>query len=135
MTTVTVDSRTDKSAPVESRADLVAILPPHVAALAERELMADAGTAAALRLLALVDDPAWHEHVSSAHIGFMGMLDWSRRPMERPVRERVLVEVAASLYGDYHARPDLGDVVRWLPPDDFAAVLDALRIAREGLAA
>lgn len=114
-------------------ATLAALLPASVRERIEPELLTEPPTAAALRVLATIRDPRWHEHVRGARIYWADLIAWTRAEcaVDSPVRVRV--EIAASLAGYADARPDLFRSARVLDRENCAAVLDAMRIARTGV--
>lgn len=116
---------------VDTPADLGDLLPGALAARIDPDLLAEGPTAAALRVLATLRDQGWVPFVYAARIDWTPMLEWARgNRASSSVRARV--ELAASLAGCVNARPDL---LRAATGDkgNFTALLDALRIAREGL--
>jgi hypothetical protein len=131
--TVIADPGTDKSAPVRTRADLAAILPSDVVTRLTPDVWHDLSFIAPLRILAAIDDPRWHDAVTPIHIDWASIYAWSRVRGELHT-VRLAVEIAASMYGDSNARPDMCGLLRRLDVEHGVAVLDALRIADEGLA-
>jgi hypothetical protein len=118
---------------ISTRADLAAILPPGVVARLEPDVWHDLSFIAPLRILAAIDDPRWHAAVTPIHIDWASIYAWSRaRGGLHTVR--LAVEIAASMCGDPGARPDMCGLLRRLDAEHGAAVLDALRLADEGLA-
>lgn len=127
--------------------DLAMILPAEIRIVADPELLFDVPTAAALRVLATISDPRWHQYITADGVDWAGMLRWSRsaprapKGGDRPHRYmhylsnsyRVLLEIAASLAGHPGAHVVLLYAVRVLPRHQFLAVMDALRISVEGL--
>lgn len=108
------------------------LLPEDLRGRVETDLLAEAPSAAALRLLCTLRDQRWAEHVYAARIDWAAMLRWSRgTTVSNTVAVRV--EMAASLGGYWDARPSLLAAATALDGDNFAAFLDALLIAREGL--
>lgn len=132
MLTVTADPSTGKSGSVRTRADLAAILPPDVVARLDRSVWHDLSFVAPLRILAVIDDPRWHVAVSPISIDWASIYSWSRARGELHT-VRLALEIAASMYGDSGARPDMYCLLRRLDAEHGAAVLDALRLAAEGL--
>lgn len=114
-------------------AELAALLPAAVRDRIERELLEEPPSASALRVLATVDDPGWHQYVRGARIDWPGMFDWVRDGRAASHHERIRVEVAGSLAGYPGARANLMYAMRVLDSGNHAAVMDALRIMREGL--
>lgn len=127
--TVSADVLTGKSAPVETHADLAAILPPAVAERAWFEHLYDRTAASALRALAALPDTRWHDRVSQIHIDFETLItqDW------RDPQSRLLIRIAASLYGSPYANASAADLTDLEEPGYFTAAMDAVRIARDGL--
>lgn len=125
---------------INSCGDLKGILPVEVTDRMDTffitdYLVGEAPTAAALRLLATISIPAWRGYISSSAIDWHGLLCWARHGHPRPAASvRVRVEIAASLAGHPHAHVNLLYAVQVLERHHFLAVLDALRIAVEGLA-
>jgi len=118
--------------PIAFTADLAALLPASVRERIELELLRESPSAAALRVLATIRDERWPEFVYAARIDWAAMLQWARgNTASNSVAVRV--ELAASLAGWMHARPELCKAAYALDGDNFRAFLDALRIAREGL--
>lgn len=126
--TVVIDSG------IDTVRDLAALLPPDVLARIEPELLTEPTTAAALRLLVTVHDPVWHERVDKASIDWPPLLQYARqREVRVPNMHRVLIEIAASLAGHPGAHVVLLYAIRVLPREHLLAVMDAIRIAAEGL--
>lgn len=119
---------------IDSVRDLAMLLPAEVRPHAEPGLLSDPPTAAALRVLATISDPHWHEHVYNGQINWRPLLDRAR---QREIRvsnsERVRLEIAASLAGFPGAHVQLLYASRVMERHNFLAVLDALRIVVEGL--
>ena len=132
--TVLADYRIDKSVPCTTRRDLAAILPLSMRADAEDYLLHQSRFAAALRLLACVDSIRWEPAVTGSRIDAWVLLAAVDPHRSYEDRDRVLVEAAASF-----ANPDGVHIPmacmaeRFCDDEDFAILLDALRIAREGL--
>ena len=141
MTTVDVEVLTDKSAPVRTRADLAAMLPYTVVdklfpvVLDFAFIPSRAMLAAGLRLLARIKSPGWHEAVTFSGIDVGLLLSWAWSAPTSP-RDRALAEAAAGFLSPDMLHVSLPTLAASLDgDDDFSAVLDAMRIAREGLAA
>jgi hypothetical protein len=100
--------------------------------LAESELYR-AAPAAALRLLATVRDERVFEHVGELAINWTTLLAAVRESGAFSTTVRLRVEIAASLAGRPEAQPHLRRTADALDSANWAALLDALRIAREGL--
>lgn len=133
MTALLIDSGIDFTA------DLSRLLPESVRTRIEPELLRETPSAAALRVLATIRDERWTEFVYAARIDWTAMLAWVREPYQ-PLGDTgasssvcVRVELAGSLAGAVAARPNLFNAAYVLDADNFAALLDGLRIAREGL--
>lgn len=119
---------------IETCADLAGLLPEDVRGRIEPELLTESPTAASLRVLATIRDPRWRDFVGAARIDWDGLLAWARGS-EAPSRSVVVrVEFAASLAGYFRADVQLRAMASALDSENFYAVIDALRIAREGLA-
>jgi hypothetical protein len=96
-------------------------------------LLRESQSAAALRILATIRNPAWQQYVEPQRIDWDGMLNrWARRELQDSDSVRVRVEAAASLGHFSGARPDLLYVARALDPENLLAVIDAIRIVAEG---
>lgn len=120
---------------IDTCADLLGILPADVRDRIDPILLDDSATAGALRLLASVKYSGWHPYVTGRVIDWDGMLNGdARHRLPQNSSARVRIELAASLDGFGGAQPDLRDAVHHLDGESYAAVLDALRIANEGLA-
>lgn len=113
--------------------DLARLLPGEVADTVADEMLAEPHTAAALRVLASVRDERWRRYVYPSRIDWPDLLRWGRTRLEPGGSVLVRLEVAASLAGYSDARADLLRAARVLDPYNWAALLDALAIAREGL--
>lgn len=128
MTAMLIDSG------IDSVRDLAGILPAEVSARIEPILLTDPPTAAALRVLATIRDPFWHQHIHAAHIDWRPLLERARqREIRTPNAIRVSLEIAASLAGFPGAHVQLLYASRVMERPRFMAVLDALRIVVEGL--
>ena len=111
--------------------DLAALLPASVRDRIEPELLTEYPSAAALRVLATIRDERWTQFVYAARIDWAAMLAFGRGDASHSVAVRI--ELAASLAGALGAAPDLLKAAYSLDQNNFAAFVDALRIAREGL--
>jgi hypothetical protein len=119
---------------VRTRSELRAILPPEVEAFVDDELLRDAWSAAALRVLATIRNDFWHRYIGRCRIDWAPLLDQARALYDsRSVLERA--ELAASLAGRDDARVNLMMAARVLDRANFVAFLDAQRILLEGLSA
>lgn len=125
-------TRTD--AGVRTFADLVAILPETVAIRVEAFWFWPPQAFAALRVLALIDAEDWHGAVKGHRIDPWAILAWAKGLLDTS-RARVLAEIAVGFFleEDGVHVPVARSLVQLDDDADFAAVLDALRIAREGL--
>jgi hypothetical protein len=121
---------------VSSVKHLKSILPQDVLdtiAEGHGEVLRETQSAAALRILATIKNPAWHQYVEAHRIDWDGMLNrWARPEMPESNSVRVRVEAAASLGYFSNARPDLRYIARALDPENLLAVIDAIRIVAEG---
>lgn len=118
---------------VECVADLRGLLPQDLRERIAPELLTEPPSAAALRMLATLRDQRWVAYVTGARIDWAALLEWARAYASPSVRVRV--ELAGSLAGSSLAAPSLLAGATALDAGNFEALLDALRIAREGLAA
>jgi hypothetical protein len=118
---------------VECVADLRGLLPQDLRERIAPELLAEPPSAAALRVLATLRDQRWVAYVAGARIDWAALLEWARAYASPSARVRV--ELAGSLAGSSLASPSLLAGATALDAGNFEALLDALRIAREGLAA
>lgn len=113
--------------------DLARLLPGEVADTVAEEMLTEPHTAAALRVLASIKDERWRRYVYPLRIDWPDLLRWGRTRLEPNSSVLVRLEVAASLAGYNDARADLLRAARVLDPYNWAALMDALTIAREGL--
>jgi hypothetical protein len=113
---------------IGSDRDLLALLPSEVAARIEPVMLRDPWCAAALRILATVKDPGWRAAIHPVRIDW-GALEAFAVGASQSARIRAL---AACAFGRA-TELDLTDLAVRLDEDNFAALLDAFRIAREGL--
>ncbi|HEU5429597.1 MAG TPA: hypothetical protein VFU74_22140 [Actinocrinis sp.] len=121
---------------VDAHADLLALLPEQVVPHITERMLDNAGTAAALRLLASVHRTEWHAHVSYGLIAWNPIIIWARDRDRRLANEaRVTLEIAASLDGYPHAHVNLAYAVKVTSYHRFLVILDALRIAKQGVSA
>jgi hypothetical protein len=118
---------------VDTVTDLAALLPAEVRDRIVPEMLTEFPTAAALRVLATIRDPRWHQFVGAARIDWDGLLTWGREYGSASVRVRV--EAAASLDGWAAARVNLARTVAQLDRSNLLAVMDGIRIAAEGVSA
>jgi hypothetical protein len=131
--TVTADPSTDKSGPVRTRADLAAILPLGTSSLLSLHSMYDPRMVAALRLLAETKSSGWRTAINLGGIDTGLLLSWARSVS--PGRDRLLAEAAlAFLDPDVFHLSLVETAQAFCEDDDFDVLVDALRIAREGLA-
>lgn len=129
MTELVVDSG------IDTRRDLLGILPNDVAQTirdGDDELVAEMQSAAALRILATIKNPAWQQCVTSTRIDWAQMLHQARRQLRESNSVRVRIEAAAGLAGHSGAKPDLLYLARALDRENLLAVIDAIRIVADG---
>lgn len=94
----------------------------------------DAKTAAALRVLAVVSDRTWYDAVGEVGIDWAPILSRARlRPGGPANSDRCCYEIAASLAGHPGAHVQLRYAATVMARHTYLAVLDALRIAVEGV--
>lgn len=119
---------------VHTEADLFEVLPAQVHARITPKMVETSTTAAALRLLATAGNTAWCHHVKD------GLIDW--QPIVTLARDRhqhisngsrCALEMAASLGGYPHAHVNLLYAVQCMPYHQILAVMDALRITKQGV--
>lgn len=120
---------------VDTVADLVALLPPAVADTVDRDTLLENDFASALRLLATIRNEGWHRFVRRYTIDWAGLLPWARCEFRATDSVLVRIEIAASLAGRSDSQALLLYGARVLDDANYAALLDALRIARVGVAA
>lgn len=113
--------------------DLAGILPADMRERIGPELLEEAPTAAALRVLATIKHPGWHGFVRTCTIDWDGLLAWTRGEHRTMDSIRVRVEIAASLAGNPGSQAILLYAARALDEANFLAVLDAMRIAYSGV--
>lgn len=117
---------------ITTTSDLEALLPDPLRGTIAPELLTEPPTAAALRMLLTMHDTRWTVFVRGARIHWTKLLDWARGA-DVSITVRLRAELAASLAGCPAAKPDLLAAAYQLDSGNFASLLDALRIAREGL--
>lgn len=127
MTALLIDSG------VDTVADLLGLLPPNVAAAVDHDTLAEPDFAASLRMLATIKNPAWQRYVRRYSVDWFELLSWARTNLNRASSVRVRIELAASLGGYADARASLMYGARALDETNYAALMDALRIARQGV--
>jgi hypothetical protein len=128
VTALTIDSG------IDTAADLLGILPEAVAQRLDASLLAEAHMAASLRVLATIHDERWHDAVGPVGIDWAPLLKWARTRPGGPCNSyRVRYEIAASLAGHPGAHVQLLYAARVMERHSYLAVLDALRIAVEGV--
>lgn len=94
----------------------------------------DSMMAASLRVLATIGETRWHEHVGPVGIDWAPILKWARTRPNGPCNSyRVRYEIAASLAGHPGAHVQLRYAATVMERHSYLAVLDALRIAVEGV--
>lgn len=119
---------------VNTRADLLGLLPDEVAPHITERMLDNAGTAAALRLLATVHRTEWHPHAVHGLISWDPIITWARDRSGKLANERrVTLDIAASLDGYPHAHVSLAYAVKVTSDHTFLTILDALRIAKQGV--
>lgn len=119
---------------VDTRADLLALLPDEVRDQITPRMLDSAWTAASLRVLAAVSDTYWCQHVKDGYIDWQPIITWARdRKRCRFNSPRVALEMAASLGGYPHAHVNLLYATQVMPYHTFIAVMDALRITKQGI--
>lgn len=116
---------------VQTVAELQALLPEQVRDTLDPDVLTEPPTAAALRVLATIRDQRWAQFVGPYRIDWQGLLAWSHLHATGSVQVRI--EVAVSLGGWSEARPNLLSAVCRLDEGNYAALIDALRIARQGV--
>jgi len=119
---------------VDTIADLLTLLPQSVADTVDRETLRENDFASALRMLASIKSEGWHRFVRTYRIDWDGLLAWARREFRTTDSVLVRIEIAASLAGHRDSQALLMYGARALDDDNYAALMDALRIAREGVA-
>lgn len=135
MTALTIDSG------VDSVHDLHHLLPAELGDRLTPEMLREPATAAAMRVLATIRDPYWREYVHGEQHGpeawtrieWTALLEWARGRMDPADSVLVRLEIAASLAGHLDSNPRLLYAARKLDRGNLTAVMDALRIASEGL--
>lgn len=120
---------------VDTPRDLAVLLPADMRARIGEELLEESPTAAALRVLATIKNPGWHQHIRTYTIDWDGLLGWARTEFKSTDDVRVRVEIAASLAGHPGSQAVMLYAARALDEANFEAVMDALRIARVGVSA
>lgn len=119
---------------VDTRAALLALLPDEVRDQVTPRMLDNAWTAASLRILASVSDTYWCQHVKNGYIDWQPIITWARdRKRCRFNSPRVALEMAASLGGYPHAHVNLLYATQVMPYHMFIAVMDALRITKQGI--
>ena len=116
--------------------ELLGVLPEEVGDQIHTSMFEDdAKMAAALRVLAVVGDGKWQEAIGPVGIDWAPILAWARtRPGGPANSTRCCYEIAASLAGHPGAHVQLRYAATVMPRSTYLAVLDALRIAVEGVA-
>lgn len=121
---------------INTGAELLGILPEEVSGRIHTAIFEDdAKAAAALRVLAAVSDRTWHDAVGAVGIDWAPILSRARlRPGGPCNSDRCCYEIAASLAGHPGAQVQLRYAATVMARHTYLAVLDALRIAVEGVA-
>lgn len=118
---------------VTTRAQLRALLPTSVESVVDDELLRDAWSAAALRVLATIRNDFWHAHVGNYQIDWSGLLGEARALDREGGSVLVRAELAACLAGREEARANLRVAGYALDRANLVAFFDAQRILLEGL--
>lgn len=119
---------------VDTHADLLGLLPDEVRPHITPRMLDNSMTAAALRVLATVSYTEWHAHVRDGHIYWQPIVTWARDRSRRIANSnRAALEIAASLGGYPHAHVNLRYAITVMPRYQFLHVMDALRIATQGV--
>jgi hypothetical protein len=115
--------------------ELLGALPEPVGDLIHTAMFEDdAQMAAALRVLATIGETQWHDHVGPVGVDWAPILTWARTRPGGPCNSyRVRYEIAASLAGHPGAHVQLRYAAIVMERHSYNAVLDALRIAVEGV--
>lgn len=121
------------TAGVASVSDLLDVLPLSVRDTIDHDTLLEADFASALRLLATIRNDGWHQFVRTYTVDWAGLLAWVRQEFLTTESVRVRVEIAASLAGHENSQALLLYGARALDGDNFEALIDALRIARQGV--
>jgi len=119
---------------IRTRPDLLGILPLNVSDRVEAYGHPSLDQCAALRVLARVKKAGWHAAVGTAPVMVSAgaLLAWAAT-YECSDQERFLVEIAAAFI-DSRVHVNLAQAAAELHEDeDWLAVIDAIRIVREGL--
>jgi hypothetical protein len=118
---------------VDTIADLLGLLPPVIAAAIDHDTLLEADFASSLRMLATIKNPGWHRHVRTYRIDWAPLLMWARTEFITTNSVRVRVEIAASLGGYSDSQALLMYGARALDETNYTALMDAMRIARQGV--
>lgn len=118
---------------VDTVRDLVGVLPLAVAEVVDHDTLLEADFASSLRLLATIKNEGWYPFVRTYTINWVGLLAWARSEFRTTDSVRVRVEIAASLAGYDHSQALLLYGARALDDANYGALMDALRIARNGV--
>jgi hypothetical protein len=120
---------------VDTHADLLGLLPDEVRDRITPRMLDNAMTAAALRVLATVSSyTEWHAHIKNGYIDWQPIVTWARDRSRRLANSnRAALEIAASLGGYPHAHVNLRYAITVMPRYQFLHVMDALRIATQGV--
>lgn len=127
MTALLIDSG------VDTVRDLLGLLPPAVAEVVDHDTLLELDFAAPLRMLATIRNEGWYPFVRTYRIDWAGLLAWVRKDFRTTDSVRVRVEIAASLAGFADSQALLLYGARALDESNYSALMDALRIARQGV--
>lgn len=119
---------------VDTIRDLVGLLPPSVANVVDHDTLTEPDFASSLRLLATIRNEGWYPFVRTYSVNWTGLLQWARGEFRTTDSVLVRCEIAASLAGYEHSRALMLYGARALDGDNFSTLMDALRIARNGVA-
>jgi hypothetical protein len=118
---------------VDTVADLVGLLPTAVADTVDYDTLLEADFASSLRMLATIKNEGWYQFVRTYRVDWDGLLSWARREFRTTDSVLVRAEIAASLAGHSDSQALLLYGARALDDPNYEALIDALRIARQGV--
>lgn len=118
---------------VDTIRDLLGLLPPAIAEVVDHDTLLEADFAASLRMLATIKNEGWWPFVRTYRVDWTGLLAWARAEFRSTDSVLVRVEIAASLAGEKGSQALLLYGARALDDGNYSALMDALRIAREGV--